>query len=490
MTTDVARAPTGIEGFDFLSRGGIPEGRTTLLAGAAGTGKTVFSLSCVRHGIEELGESAVYVPLEESPADLRRTAASFGWDLAAYEDAGDLRFVDAVPPSNEQPVITGSFDLGALISRIEHAIEQVGAKRVVIDAVSTLFSYLPDPARIRWEIFRLRRVLQERGVTSIITAERDRESPLLTRNGVEAYVTDNVVVLRNRHDGRQRSRTVAIAKFRAATHQQGETPFTIRSDEGIVVTPLSAMTLEQPTSTQRISTGVDELDELTGGGLYQASAVLVSGPTGAGKTLTACHFLAGMASDERGLLFAFEESRSQLLRDADGWGLPLRGFVDDGQVLVHSDYPERFSLESHLIRIKQHVDDFQPTRVALDSLTALQRIGTVRGFREFVLGLLSYLKERGITLLMTATASSAKETESLTQSHVSSVSDGIILLRYVEAPGTIERAMSILKLRGTEHDRSIRSFRITGAGLEIGEPLDVPANMLGDGIVAFGGRIE
>ena len=487
--SDVERTATGIEGFDFISGGGVPKGRTTLIAGAAGTGKTVFCLEFALHGLEQAHEPVVYVPFEESPGDLRRTAGSFGWDLQAHEDEGRLRFVDAVPRTEGQTVITGAFDLGALMSRIDHAIAAVGARRVVIDAVSTLFSYLPDPARIRWEMFRLRQALREANVTALVTAERDREDTRLTRNGVEAFVNDNVVVLRNRHDRRQRQRTISIAKFRAAGHLQGEVPFTIRSDRGMVIAPLSAMELEQQTPDRRRSTGVAALDDLTGGGLFETSSTLVSGATGTGKTLLSCHFQVGMGEEERGLFFGFEESRTQVLRDARGWGLDLEGLQAQGRLQIDCEYPERFRLEEHLIRIKDAVDEFQPTRVSVDSLTALQRIGTLRSFREFVLGLISFLKSRGVTLLMTSTTSTSREEESVTATHVSSVADGIILLRYLERPGSIDRALAILKLRGTRHDRAVHSYDIDDSGLQLGEPLDVPANILGDGMIAYGGRL-
>lgn len=491
--TEIERAPTGIEGFDFVARGGLPRGRTTLLVGAAGTGKTVFGLQFALHGIEAHDEAAVVVPFEESPADIKRTATSFGWDLDRHEEAGRLKFVDAVPRTEHQTVITGAFDLGALLARISSAIDTIGAERVVVDAVSTLFSYLPDPARIRWEMFRLRQALTDVGVTAIITAEREQGEERLTRHGVEEFVNDNVVVLRNRHEALQRQRTVAIPKLRAASHQQGEVPFTIRGDRGIAVAPLSAMQLDQETPTKRVSTGVERLDELTGGGLFQGSATLVSGATGTGKTLTACHFLAGIGPGERAMLLGYEESRTQVLRDAVGWGLPLPDLEREERLRVACDYPETLGLAEHLLMAKSHVEEFQPDRVALDSLTALQRIGNLRSFREFVLGLISFLKSRGVTLLMTSTATSESENGggSLTETQVSSVADGLVLLRYLESAGRIDRAVAVLKLRGTAHDQAVRQLKIGDEGMQIGEPLDVYAHMLLEGGVGgHGGRLS
>lgn len=489
MNSPTARATTGIEGFDFASRGGLPAGRPTLLTGAPGTGKTVFCMRFVLHGIEELDEPAVIVPFEESPEDLRRAAASLGWDLGEHERSGMLRFVDATRGSQGAVVATGGYDLEGLIKRIEHAIAEIGARRVVVDALSTLFSYLPGPESVRSEMSRIRAALVRADVTSIVTAERDHASAALTRDGVEAFVNDSVVVLRNRHDGRQRSRTVAIAKFRAADHQQGEIPFTIRTDEGIAVTPLSAMQLEQQLPGRRITTGIERLDELVGGGFFESSSVLVSGSTGTGKTLMASHFLSGVRDGGRSLMLGFEESRTQILRDADGWGLDLRRLEEQGRCRVVSDYPETMALEEHLLLAKREVEAFAPDRVAIDSLTALQRIGTVRGFREFVLGLISFLKSRQTTLMMTSTAGPQTGGDSVTQSHVSSIADGIILLRYLERVGRIDRAITTLKLRGTDHDRAVRAFEIDGRGMRIGEPLEVDAEMLVDGEGSFGGRI-
>lgn len=471
------RVATGVEGLDFIAGGGVPAGRAVLVAGAPGTGKTVFGLQFAVAGARE-GEAVVYVSFEESPDDLRRAAASLGWDVGELEREGRLAFVDAAPRGERQPVVTGPYDLDGLLSRIRDAVERLGATRLVIDAVTALLSHLPDAERVRWELFRLREELRELGVTAVVTAERERDERRIARFGVEAFVMDSVVILRNVREGQQRQRTIAIEKFRAADHQQGEFPYSIRAGEGMVVVPLSSMVLEQQTPTARVSTGVAELDAMCDGGLYEASSTLVAGETGTGKTLTACHFLAAARPDERAVLFGFEESRTQVLRDADGWGMPLRAHEEEGRLVISCEYPEVRGLEEHLLRIRRTVERVRPSRVAIDSLSALQRIGSARAFREFGLGVASLLKEQGVTAIFTAMASSSDGPASPSSTSVSSVTDVLILLRYYEVPGQVRRSLTVLKMRGGAHDTGVRDFTVGADGMRLGPRLSVRAGSI------------
>jgi circadian clock protein KaiC len=261
-----------------------------------------------------------------------------------------------------------------------------------------------------------------------------------------------------------------ILKFRGASHLKGEFPFTISEDSGIILLPLSSIELRQKSSDKRITSGISELDVMCGGGFYRDSVVLVSGATGTGKTLTATEFLAALENDERALLFAFEESRDQLYRNALGWGVDFPKLEASGRLRIVCEYPEVAAPEDHLLRIKKHIEEFKPTRVAVDSLSALERISTLRTFREFVLALTSYLKDKQIAGLFTSTTPSLLGGSTVTEAHISSVTDSIILLRYVEVFGEMRRGIAVLKMRGSQHDRNIREYQIDSHGMHVGEP--------------------
>jgi len=286
---------------------------------------------------------------------------------------------------------------------------------------------------------------------------------------VEEFVADNVVVLRNSLENERRRRTVEILKFRGTGHQKGQFPFTVVANTGIVVIPLSAIELTQRSSNVRITSGNPDLDMLCGGGFFCDSVIVVSGATGTGKTLVSTEFIGGgTTAGERCLLLGFEESREQLFRNAIGWGHDLAQMEQNGLLKVICVYPEVMPLEDHLLRIKAEIEAFKPVRVAVDSLSALERVASSRGFREFVLDLTSYIKEREITGLFTATTPSLLGGESITESHFSTITDSIVLLRYVELYGEMRRGLTVLKMRGSPHDKEIREFLIDSMGMHIG----------------------
>lgn len=468
----VEKVPTGIAGFDMIANGGLPKGRCTLVSGSAGSAKTVFATHFLIEGIKQVDENGVFVTFEESPADIRRNVIGFGWDLAAAERARKLAFVDASPqPEEADAVITGGYDFGALMARIESAVRNVSAKRVALDSIAAVFGRFPDATLVRNELFRLAVSLRSMGVTSLMTAERTNEYGEIARYGVEEFVADNVVILRNVLDEEKRRRTVEILKFRGTTHQKGEFPFTVMPDEGIVVLPLSAMELTQRSTNVRIESGIAEIDEMCGGGFFRDSVVLVSGATGTGKTLMVTEFMAGgIRKGERCLLLAFEESREQLFRNASGWSVDFQRMESDGSLHVVCQYPEAISLEDTLIRIKQLIQKQRPDRVAIDSLSALERVSTPKGFREFVIGLTSFIKHQDIACLLTSTSPTLVGGTSVTEAHISTVTDSIILLRYVEINGEMRRGVAILKMRGSRHDKEIREFSIDGSGMHVGRP--------------------
>jgi len=467
----IAKLETGIPGFDLISNGGLPLGRTTLVSGTAGSAKTVFAAQFLAEGITQKDEGGVFITFEESPADIRRNMTGFGWRIQQWEEEGKWAFVDASPQPGEEALVVGEYDLGALMARIEHAVQKVGATRVSMDSLGAIFTQLTDSATVRRELFRIASALRQLGVTAIMTAERTQEYGEIARFGVEEFVADNVVILRNILESEKRRRTMEILKFRGTTHQKGEFPFTIISDAGIVAIPLSAIELKQKSSNVRISYGSPELDDMCGGGFFRDSIILVSGATGTGKTLTVTQFMAGGANnDERCLLFAFEESREQLFRNASGWGIDYEQMERDGRLKVICEYPEVMGLEDHLIEMKAIIEAFKPQRVAVDSFSALERVSTIKGFREFVIGLTSFIKHQEMAGLFTSTTPTLLGGTSVTEAHISTITDSIILLRYVEMFGEMRRGITVLKMRGSMHDKDIREFTIDGGGMHIGKP--------------------
>lgn len=464
----VEKVPTGISSFDVIAKGGLPRNRTTLISGTAGSGKTIFAVQFLAAGIEA-GTNGVFVTFEESAEDIRTNMLSFGWDMAKWEYEGRLAFVDASPDPEIDSVEAGAFDLGALLARVQHAVRKVKAERVAVDSLGAVFSQFSDQSIVRSELFRIASALKSMGVTAVLTAERTEDYGHIARFGVEEFIADNVMILRNVLEEENRRRTIEILKFRGCDHQKGEYPFTIVPDRGVVVIPLSAMQLSMRSSDIRVSSGNALLDEMCGGGLYRDSVTLVSGATGTGKTLTVAQFLYGGASKgDRCLLLAFEESRDQLFRNASGWGFDFEQMERDQLLRVVCDYPDIFGLEDWLVTIQGIIRDFKPQRVALDSLSALEHVGSSKAFREFVIGLTSFIKHEEITGLFTSTTGSLMGGDSITESHISTLTDSIILLRYVEMFGEMKRGLTVLKMRGSRHDKAIREFTIDKGGMTMG----------------------
>jgi len=416
-----AKVLTGIPGFDTLTYGGLSANRSTLISGSSGSGKTIFAVQFLARGITELGEHGVFVTFEESPDDIRRNVASFGWDLAAWEEEGKWAFVDASPDPEEEIVEAGEYDLGGVMARIQHAIGRTSAKRLAVDSLSAVFSQFQDASVVRNELFRIARSARKMGVTAVLTAERTEEYGPVGRYGVEEFIADNVVVLRNVLDEEQRRRTLELLKFRGTDHQKGEHPFVIEADRGLVVIPLTGIPLEQRSSNVRVTSGNPDLDAMCGGGFFRDSVVLVSGAT-------------------------------------------------DGVLRVHCEYPEARGLQDHLLRIKRMIEEIAPQRVVLDSLSALERVGPPKAFRQMVIDLTSFIKQKSITGLFTNTTPTLVGGTSVTEAHISSLTDSIILLRYVEMFGEMQRGLMVLKMRGSPHEKEIRQVTIDATGMHLGEP--------------------
>jgi len=467
----VEKLETGIVGFDLVGYGGLPKGRTTLVAGSAGSGKTVFAAQFLTAGIRNADEPGVFITFEESPTDIRENLLSLGWDISELEKQKKWAFVDASPQIGEQTVEVGGYDLSALLARIEVGIKSVGAKRVSMDSLGAIFSRFNDRTAIRGELYRIAQALKSMGVTCVMTAERNQEYGDISRTGVEEFVADNVIILRNVLEDEKRRRTLEILKFRGTTHQKGEYPFTIIPDEGFVVIPLSAIQLKQKSTDIRVTSGNADLDKMCGGGFFRDSVTLISGATGTGKTLMVTEFIGGgVKKDERCMLFAFEESREQLFRNASGWGVNFEPMEREGRLKVVCEYPEVSSMEDRLVSMKKAISEFKPHRVAVDSLSALERVSSLRGFREFIIGLTSFIKHQESTGLFTSTTSTLLGGTSITEAHISTLTDSIILLRYVEMFGEMRRGLTVLKMRGSQHDKDIKEFTIDKAGLHLGKP--------------------
>ncbi len=464
----VQKIRTLIEGFDDISHGGIPVGRSTLVSGTSGTGKTLFAVQFLYHGITQFDEPGIFVTFEESPADVIKNAQSFGWDLQKLIDEGTLFILDASPDPEGQDVI-GNFDLSALIERIQYAIRKYKARRVSIDSITAVFQQYDAVGVVRREIFRLVARLKQVGVTTIMTTERVEEYGPVARFGIEEFVSDNVVIVRNVLEGERRRRTMEILKLRGTTHMKGEYPFTI-TNHGVNIFPLGAMQLTQRSSNVRVSSGVKTLDGMCGGGFFKDSIILVTGATGTGKTLLVSKFLQDACNvGERVILFAYEESRAQLSRNAYSWGIDFEDLEQKGLLKILCAYPESAGLEDHLQIIKSEISEFKPSRIAIDSLSALARGVSNNAFRQFVIGVTGFAKQEEITGFFTNTTDQFMGSNSITDSHISTITDTILMLQYVEIRGEMARAINVFKMRGSWHDKGIREYTITDNGPEIKE---------------------
>jgi len=481
-SSSLLKVKTGVEGFDEIAHGGIPQGRSTLISGTSGSGKTIFSMQFLVAGIEIYAENGVFVTFEEIPDDIIKNMLGFGWDLSRYLKEGKFAFVDA-SPSEDESVEVGEFDLGAFLARLLHAVEKVGAKRMAIDSISALFPRYTDQAKIRRELYRIAAKLKKIGITTLITAEKIGEAEgRVGRFGVEEFVSDNVILLHNCLDEehRDRRRSIEILKFRGTSHETQDTPLLVRSD-GINVFPRPKPSYAgQKSSTVKITTGIGQLDQMLFGGYYEDSVTLISGPSGVGKTVLALQFMVeGARKGENGLFFAFEESQEQLYRNAESFGWQLRELVKEGKVKLICSVPEELKAEEHYKRIKDIVEAAHVKRFVIDSLSALERIYAPNKFREFVIGLNVYLKNKGVTSLITDTISTLLDVSEITESNLSTMADNVILIKYVEVEGKIKRALAVIKARASEHDKQLHELVIDNKGISLGKGFLGLENLMG-----------
>jgi circadian clock protein KaiC len=469
------KAATGIHGLDEITGGGLPRGRPTLVCGGAGCGKTLLATEFLVRGATEFGEPGVFLAFEETAEELAQNVRSLGFDLEALARRNKL-LVDFVRVERGEIEETGAYDLEGLFIRLGHAIDSLGARRVVLDSLETLFGGLSNAAILRSELQRLFRWLKDRGVTVVVTGERGEGT--LTRHNLEEYVSDCVIVLDHRVTEQLSTRRLRIVKYRGSTHGTNEYPFLI-DDNGISVLPITSLGLHQEASDERVSTGVPRLDAMLGGpGVYRGSTVLVTGTAGTGKTSLAASFAdATCRRSERCLYVAFEESESQLVRNMRSIGLDLAPWLKKALLRVHATRPTAFGLEMHLATLHKLVNEMQPSAVIVDPITTFASAGTSLEAESMLMRLIDFLKSRQITAWFTTLTQSGTLQEQ-SQVGISSLIDTWLLLRDIELGGERNRAVYVLKSRGTAHSNQIREFFLTGHGIELKDVYVGPEGVL------------
>jgi circadian clock protein KaiC len=471
MGPGLEKAPTGIPGLDQITEGGLPRGRVSLVAGSAGAGKTLLALEFLVAGARKYGEPGVLVSFEESAEKVTLNVRSLGFDLDQLQRDGLLTVISfQIEPA--EIISTGAFDLEPLFLILDDAIGRLGARRVVLDTVEVLFGAFGDDSTIRSELNRLARWLEERGLTAIVTGERGTTS--LTRHGIEEYVTDCVIVLDHRVTEEISTRRLRVVKYRGSAHGTNEFPFLI-SARGFVVLPITSVALDYGASDERVSTGVDRLDHMLGGGVFCGSTTLVTGTAGTGKTSLGAHLVnAACARGERALWVLLEESPAQVLRNMRSVGLDLKPWVDAGLLRIWSARPSAYGLETHLAVLAQLIEEVSPSVAVLDGIAGLASGAPSSEVTSLVARQLDLLKSREITTMATSLGD-ADESSTL---EVSSLVDNWLLLRNVEANGERNRLLFVLKSRGTAHSNQVREFVLTNHGIELVEVYVGPAGML------------
>ena len=462
--TRLPKCPTGIQGLDEITGGGLPRGRPTLVCGGAGCGKTLLAAEFLVRGAVQFGEPGVLMAFEETEKELKANVASLGFDLEGLVRRRKI-VVDYVHIERCEVQESGEYDLEGLFVRLGHAIDSIGAKRVVLDTMEVLFASLPNEAILRSELRRLFRWLKDKGVTAVITAERGRES--LTRHGLEEYVSDCVIVLDHRVYDQIATRNLRVVKYRGALHGTNEFPFLIGS-EGISVLPITSLGLNHRASSERIATGIPRLDSMLGGrGFFRGSSVLLTGTPGTGKTIVAANFAhAACRRGERALFFSFVESPDQIIRNMHSIGLRLEPMVKRGLLRFHSARPSLYGLEMHLATMFKEIAAFQPHVVIVDPITSLMDAGTDSEGKGMVTRLIDYLKAGQVTSLFTSLTHGGLALRQ-TDSAMSSLMDAWLSLEDFEGNGEHNRVLYVLKARGLAHSNQIREFLISDHGIDV-----------------------
>ncbi|HAO78432.1 MAG TPA: KaiC 1 [Verrucomicrobia subdivision 3 bacterium] len=462
--TRLPKCATGIQGLDEITGGGLPQGRPTLVCGGAGCGKTLLAVEFLVRGAAQFGEPGVFMAFEETEAELKANVASLGFDLAGLVQRKKI-VIDYVHMEPVEVQESGEYDLEGLFVRLNHAIDSIGAKRVVLDTLEALFASLPNEAILRAELRRLFRWLKDKGVTAVITAERGRES--LTRHGLEEYVSDCVIVLDHRVVDQIATRNLRVMKYRGALHGTNEFPFLI-GDEGISVLPITSLGLNHKAPSERIATGIPRLDAMLGGrGFFRGSSILLTGTPGTGKTIVAANFAhAACRRGERALFFSFVESPAQIIRNMHSIGLRLEPMVKRGLLRFHSARPSLYGLEMHLATMFKEIVAFQPHVVIMDPITSLMDAGTASEGKGMVTRLIDYLKAGQVTTLFTSLTQGGQALQQ-TETAMSSLMDAWLSLQDFEGNGERNRVLYVLKARGMAHSNQMREFLISDRGIDL-----------------------
>ena len=455
---------TGIPGFDEITLGGLPAGRPTLVCGSAGAGKTLFAMEFLVRGAMLFDEPGVFISFEETDEELATNVASLGFDLKQLIEDKKL-VLDYVFIERSEIEETGEYDLEGLFLRLSHAIDSIGAKRIVLDTLEALFAALPNEAIIRAELRRLFRWLKGKGVTAVITCERGEGR--LTRYGLEEYVADCVILLDNRVQNQISTRRMRIVKYRGTSHGTNEYPFLI-DEKGFSVLPITSLGLTHKAPTEYISSGVPRLDTmLNGRGFFRSSSILISGTAGTGKSTLGSHFVeAACARGEKALFFAFEESQDQIIRNMRSVGIDLERFVKKGLLKFQNARPSAWGLEIHLALIHKTISDFEPSVVVVDPITNFLAVGERNETKSMLTRLIDFLKTRQITALFTSLTSAGTNIED-SEIDVSSLMDTWVLVKNIESNGERNRGLYILKARGIAHSNQVREFLLTDHGIEL-----------------------
>jgi circadian clock protein KaiC len=458
------KCPTGIRGLDEILQGGLPRGRPTLVCGGAGSGKTLMAMEFIVHGARDLGEPGVFMGFEESGEELAQNVASLGFDLKELSRR-KLVEIDHVRVERSEIEETGEYDLEGLFVRLDSMISRIGAKRVAIDSLEALFSALSNEAILRAELRRLFLWLKGKGVTAVITGEQGRNT--LTRHGLEEYVSDCVIFLDHRVINQVATRRLRVVKYRGSAHGTSEYP-TMIDERGLGVLPISSLGLDYPVTSERVSSGIVELDRMLGGaGYYRGSSVLVSGGAGTGKSSLATAYADGACRrGERTLYLAFEEAAAQIARNMTSIGYDVGKWVRKGLLRIHAVRSTLYGLEQHLVSIHKLVQDFKPKVAVFDPITNLTSMGDRVEVQAMLTRVIDFLKVEGITTLFTSLTPGGSAIEQ-SETEVSSLMDAWLLLRNVETNGDRNRLIYVLKSRGMAHSSQVRGFALTDKGIRI-----------------------
>jgi circadian clock protein KaiC len=462
----VKKSSTGIQGLDEITGGGLPKNRASLICGGPGCGKTLLSMEFICNGITKFSENGAYISFDESQRDLSENVASLGFDIEAMAKKNTLCILE-VPPLPEINEELGAYELGGIYAMLNQAIDSVGAKRVVIDGLETVFSVFQNESVFRRQLRKLFTWLKERNVTALITCERGEGTVLLSRHGIEEYVSDCVILLDQRVIDQLAVRRLKIIKYRGTLHGTNEYPFLI-TENGISILPITSMMLNYSVSKERLSTGIDKLDSmLSEKGYFKGSSILISGTAGTGKSSIAAHLAASVCKQEkRCIYFAFEEPAEQIVRNMQSIGLDLSPYVDKGLLKFHTNRPTQYGIEMHLLSIHNIIESFKPETVVFDPISNLTDVAAAADIKSMFGRLLDHLKNKQITTLSTNLVHGEKSSLA-TEIGISSIMDTWILIKNSENERKKERSIEIVKSRGMTHTDRINTFEITDNGIII-----------------------